>query len=66
VKGISARAIGVGSVRIIVNADDEEEIPVMLKKVLHICRMSYPVARRGRIIGFSASLKLGDTVTMWC
>jgi hypothetical protein len=36
VKGISARAVGVGSVRIIVKADDGEEIPAVLKNVLHV------------------------------
>jgi hypothetical protein len=36
VKGISARAVGVGSVRILVKADDGDDIPAMLKNVLHI------------------------------
>jgi hypothetical protein len=36
VKGISARAVGVGSVRIIVKAGDGEEIRAMLKNVLHV------------------------------
>jgi hypothetical protein len=36
VKGISARAVGVGSARIIVRADDGEEIPAMLKNSLHV------------------------------
>jgi hypothetical protein len=36
VKGINARVVGVGSVRIIVKADDGEEIPATLKNVLHI------------------------------
>jgi hypothetical protein len=40
VKGISARAVGVGSVRIIVKADDGEEIPAMLKNVLHVPELS--------------------------
>jgi hypothetical protein len=40
VKGISARTIGVGSVRIIVKADDGEEIPAMLKNKLHVSELS--------------------------
>jgi hypothetical protein len=36
VKGISAHAIGVGSVRIILKADYGEEIPAVLKNVLHV------------------------------
>jgi hypothetical protein len=36
VKGISARAVGAGSVRIIVKVDDGEEIPAMLTNVLHV------------------------------
>jgi hypothetical protein len=36
VEGISARNFGVGSVRIIVKADDGEEIPATLKNVLHV------------------------------
>jgi hypothetical protein len=40
VKGISARAVGVGSVRIIVKANDGEEIPTMLKNVLHVRELS--------------------------
>jgi uncharacterized protein YeeX (DUF496 family) len=36
VKGMSACAVGVCAVRIIVKADDGEEIPAMLKNVLHI------------------------------
>jgi hypothetical protein len=40
VKGISARAVGVGSVRIIVKADDGEEILAMLKNVLHVPELS--------------------------
>jgi hypothetical protein len=40
VKGISARAVGVGSVRIIVQADDGEEIPAMLRNVLHAPELS--------------------------
>jgi hypothetical protein len=28
--------------------------------------LSYPVARRGLTIGFSASPKLGDKVILWC
>jgi hypothetical protein len=40
VKGISAHAVGVGSVRIIVKADDGEEIPAMLKNVLHVLELS--------------------------
>ena len=63
VKGISAHAVGVGSVRIIVKADDGEAILAMLKNVL---QESYPVACRGLTIGFSASPKLGDKVTLWC
>jgi hypothetical protein len=40
VKGISARAVGVGSVRIIVKADDGEEISAMLTNVLHVPELS--------------------------
>jgi hypothetical protein len=40
VKGISARAVGVGSVRIIVKVDDDEEIPAILKNVLHVPELS--------------------------
>jgi hypothetical protein len=40
VKGISARVVGVGSVRIIVKADDGEEIPAMLMNVLHVLELS--------------------------
>jgi hypothetical protein len=40
VKCISARAVGVGSVHIIVKADDGEEILVMPKNVLHILELS--------------------------
>jgi hypothetical protein len=40
VKGVSARAVGVGSVRIIVKADDGEEIHGMLKNVLHVPELS--------------------------
>jgi hypothetical protein len=40
VKGISARAVDVGSVRIIVKADDAEEIPAILKNVLHVLELS--------------------------
>jgi hypothetical protein len=40
VKGISARGVGVGSVRIIVKADDGEEILAMLKNVLHVPELS--------------------------
>jgi hypothetical protein len=40
VKGISARAVGVGSVCISVKADDREEIPAMLKNVLHFRELS--------------------------
>jgi hypothetical protein len=36
VKGVSARAVDVGSVRIIVKVDDGEDIPAMLKNVLHV------------------------------
>jgi hypothetical protein len=40
VKGISARDVGVGSVRIIVNADDGEEIPAMVKNARHVPELS--------------------------
>jgi hypothetical protein len=40
VKGISARVVGVGSIRIIVKADDGEEIPATLKNVLHVSELS--------------------------
>jgi hypothetical protein len=40
VKGMSARTVGMGSVRIIVKADDGEEIPAMLKNVLHVLELS--------------------------
>jgi hypothetical protein len=40
VKGVSARAVGVGSVRIIVKAADGEEIPAMLKNILHVPELS--------------------------
>jgi hypothetical protein len=43
VKGISARVVGVGSVRIIVKVDNglnREEIPAMLKSVLHVPQLS--------------------------
>jgi hypothetical protein len=40
VKGISARAIGMGSVRIIVKADDGEDILAMLMNVLHVLELS--------------------------
>jgi hypothetical protein len=40
VKGNSARVVGVGSVRIIVKADDGEEIPAMLKNVLYVPELS--------------------------
>jgi hypothetical protein len=40
VKGISARAVGVGSVRIIVKVEDGEEIPATLKSVLHVPELS--------------------------
>jgi hypothetical protein len=39
-KGISARAVGVGSVRIIVKADYGEKIPAMLKNVVHVPELS--------------------------
>jgi hypothetical protein len=38
--GISARAVGVDSVRIIVKADDGGETPAMLKNVLHVLELS--------------------------
>jgi hypothetical protein len=40
VKGISARVVGVGSVRIIVKADDGEEIPAILNNLLHVAKLS--------------------------
>jgi hypothetical protein len=40
VKGISARAVGVGSVRINLKANDGEEIPAMLKNVLKVSELS--------------------------
>jgi hypothetical protein len=40
VTGISARNVGVGSVRVIVNADDGEEIPAMVKNALHVPELS--------------------------
>jgi hypothetical protein len=40
VKGISAGAAGVGSVRIIVKDDDGEEIPAMPKNMLHVPELS--------------------------
>jgi hypothetical protein len=40
VNGIRARAVGVGSVRIIAKVDDGEEIPTMLKNVLHVPELS--------------------------
>jgi hypothetical protein len=60
VKGINARAVGVGSVLTIVKGDDGEEILAMVQNVLHV--LSYPVVRRGLTIGFSASSKRGDIV----
>jgi hypothetical protein len=40
VQGISARAVGVGSVRVIVKADDGEEILAMLKNIIHVLDLS--------------------------
>jgi hypothetical protein len=40
VKGITARIVGVGSVRIIVKGDYGEEISAMLKNVLHVPELS--------------------------
>jgi hypothetical protein len=40
VKGISARVVGVGSFRVIVKADDGEDIHAMLKNVLHSPELS--------------------------
>jgi hypothetical protein len=40
VQGIGARVVGVGSVRITVKADDREDIPAMLKNVLHVTELS--------------------------
>jgi hypothetical protein len=40
VKDVSARAVGLGSVRIILKGDDGEEIPAMLKNVLHVPTLS--------------------------
>jgi hypothetical protein len=40
VKGTSARVVGVGHVRIIVKADDREDILAMLKNVLHVPQLS--------------------------
>jgi transposase InsO family protein len=45
VKGISARAVGVGSVRIIVEADDGEEIHAMEENVLHVPELSCRASR---------------------
>jgi hypothetical protein len=41
VRVINARAVGVGSVRIIAKADDGEEILAMLKNVLHVLDLSH-------------------------
>jgi hypothetical protein len=44
VKGISARGVGVGSIRITVKADDGGEIPAMLKNMLHVPGLSRRVS----------------------
>jgi hypothetical protein len=40
VKGVSARVVGVGSVQIIVKADNGDEIHAVLKNVLHVPGLS--------------------------
>jgi hypothetical protein len=59
VKGIIARAVGVGTVRIIVKAADGEEIAAMLKNMLYVPEISRLT------IGISASPKFGDKVIAW-
>jgi hypothetical protein len=64
VKGISVLYVGVGSVRIIVKADDGEEIPAMLKNVFHdrelSRRSSWSYQRLFRLT------QLGDKAIVWC